>query len=120
MYFLDFPGPEQTGADLAVCTPRRTASTRSQPRPQDDRTGREPRSGMLPPLRILDVPLDRRRPQRRARSLSPPPRPCERLRAWANGRCLSADRPGLYQTRQPREGRCGKAARKIERPTTRK
>ena len=28
----------------------------------------------------------------------------ERLRAWASGRCLSADRPGLY-TRDRRRGR---------------
>ena len=42
----------------------------------------------------------------------------QRLRAWANGRCLSADRPGLYQSSAPPAKASGsKAARKIERPT---
>jgi hypothetical protein len=41
----------------------------------------------------------------------------QRLRNWANGRCLSADRSGLYQA-TPTPAKAGsKAARKIERPT---
>jgi hypothetical protein len=40
----------------------------------------------------------------------------ERLRAWANGRCLSADKPGLY-TRGTKTERSGRAVRR-EDPTS--
>ena len=65
---------------------------------------------MLPPSALLDVPLTDA-----ARNVVPiiatASENVQNLRAWANGRCLSADRPGLYQ-HQAAPKASGKAARK--------
>lgn len=60
---------------------------------------------------LLDVPL-----VEAAQNVVPVARTAaesiERLRAWAHGRCLSADEPGLFRRDQPAEQKPG---RKISR-----
>jgi SpoVK/Ycf46/Vps4 family AAA+-type ATPase len=115
LYFLDFPGPEQKEqiwrmhADHFGIDPQ-------QPRPRDHEwTGAEIRACCRLSA-LLDMPLTDA-----ARNVVPiaatAAENVQRLRTWANGRCLSADRPGLYQSTAAPAKASSKSARKIERPT---
>ena len=114
LYFLDFPAPEQKEHIWRLHTIA-YGIDQEQPRPKDtDWTGAEIKACCRLSA-LLDVPLTDA-----ARNVVPiiatASENVQKLRAWANGRCLSADRPGLYQN-QATPKVSGKAARRIERPT---
>ena len=114
IYFLDFPGPEQKERIWQLHASAYGIDS-EQPRPKDtDWTGAEIKS-CCRLAALLDMPL-----LDAARNVVPIAATASenvaRLRQWANGRCLSADRPGLYQA-APATAKASKAARKIERPT---
>ena len=113
LYFLDFPGPEQKEHIWRLHAVA-YGIDHEQPRPKDtDWTGAEIKACCRLSA-LLDVPLTDA-----ARNVVPiiatASENVQTLRAWANGRCLSADRPGLYQ-HQATPKASGKAARRIERP----
>jgi hypothetical protein len=113
LYFLDFPGPEQK-EQIWRLHAAAYGIDHEQPRPKDlDWTGAEIKA-CCRLAALLDVPLTDA-----ARNVVPiaatAAENVSRLRNWANGRCLSADRSGLYQAAPAKTS--GKAARKIERPT---
>jgi hypothetical protein len=83
----------------------------AQRRPQDrDWTPAEIRSCCRLSA-LLDAPLDEA-----ARNIVPVAvtagESVERLRSWAAGRCLSADRPGLYTREAPAAGKSGRSVRR--------
>jgi len=111
VFFLDLPSVQQKRAiwkiyiELFGLDPR-------QPKPVDaDFTGAEIRS-CCRLAALLDVPL-----VEAAQNVVPVARTAhesvERLRSWASGRCLDADRPGIY-TRNPNTGTV-KLGRKVRR-----
>ena len=113
LYFLDFPGSEQK-EHIWRLHAAAYGIGHDQPRPKDtDWTGAEIKA-CCRLAALLDVPL-----VEAARNVVPiiatASENVQKLRAWAAGRCLSADRPGLYQ-HQPAAKPSGKAARRIERP----
>ena len=99
-FFLDLPGPRREGGDLADVPG--AVRPRPGPAPAADRdwTGAEIRT-CCRLAALLDVPL-----VEAAQNIVPVAvtagESVERLRAWAAGRCLSADRPGLYTRRHRR------------------
>src|SRR3954471_15030695 len=98
IYFIDLPGQREKDAIWRMYLEKFGLAT-SQPRPNDrDWTGAEIRS-CCRLAALLDVPL-----VESAQNIVPVSvtagESVERLRNWARGRCLSADRPGLY-TRCP-------------------
>jgi predicted kinase len=110
LYFLDFPTPEQKDTIWRLHIAA-YGIEHDQPRPKDtDWTGAEIKA-CCRLAALLDVPL-----LDAARNVVPisatASENVQRLRAWAAGRCLSADRPGLYQQQNPKV----KTARRIERP----
>ncbi len=114
IYFLDFPGPEQREQIWRLHIAAYDIDA-NQPRPRDaDWTGAEIKA-CCRLAALLDVPLTEA-----ARNVVPisatAAEKVSALRNWANGRCLSADRPGLYQSTAAPAKATGKAARKIERP----
>ena len=94
LFFLDLPGPRQKDAIWRMYL-ERFALDPAQPRPQGrDWTGAE--IGACCRLAaLLEVPL-----VEAARHIVPVAvtagEAVEGLRQWASGRCLDADRPGLY------------------------
>ena len=111
IYFLDLPGVKQRRAiweifiELFGLDPK-------QPKPVDaDWTGAEIRS-CCRLAALLDVPL-----VQAAQNVVPVARTAhesvEKLRSWASGRCLAADRPGIY-TRNPNAG-AAKPGRRVRR-----
>ena len=114
LYFLDFPGTEQK-EQIWRLHASAYGIDQEQPRPKDtDWTGAEIKA-CCRLAALLDVPL-----LDAARNVVPiaatASENVQRLRNWANGRCLCADRSGLYQA-TPTPAKSSKAARKIERPT---
>jgi hypothetical protein len=114
LYFLDFPGPDQK-EQIWRLHMEAFGIEHTQPRPRDtDWTGAEIKA-CCRLAALLDVPLTDA-----ARNVVPiaatAAENVQRLRTWANGRCLCADRSGLYQSTAA-TAKPGKSARKIERPT---
>jgi len=94
VFFVDLPTPEQRHAIWDIYL-RMFGLDPEQPRPQDDNyTGAEIRA-CCRLAALLDVPLTAA-----AQNVVPvavtASESVERLRKWASGRCLSADRPGVY------------------------
>ena len=93
-FFLDLPGPEEKRSIWRLYLGKYGLDP-EQRRPRDlDFTGAEVKS-CCRLAALLDVPL-----LEAARNIVPVAvtagESVERLRAWAGGRCLSADRPGIY------------------------
>jgi len=110
-FFLDLPGRREKDAIWRMYLGRFGLDP-EQPRPDDrDFTPAEIRSSCRLAA-LLDVPV-----VEAARNVVPvavtAAEAVERLRDWAAGRCLSADRPGLY-TRAPGVG-AGKPGRNVRR-----
>jgi hypothetical protein len=110
VFFVDLPGPGERDAIWRLYLDRFGLDAR-QARPDDaDWTGAEIKS-CCRLAALLDVPL-----VAAAQNVVPVARTSaeavERLRSWAARRCLSADKPGIYQRadRQP-----ARAGRKIPR-----
>jgi hypothetical protein len=105
-YFLDLPGAQQREQIWAMYL-RKFGLDSDQRRPESrDWTGAEIRS-CCRLAALLDVPLTEA-----ATNIVPVAvtagEPVEKLRQWASGRCLSADRPGTYSREGnglPRSGR---------------
>ena len=94
MFFLDLPGQHEKDVIWRMYV-EKFGLDPDQPRPNDrDWTGAEVRS-CCRLAALLDVPL-----VEAALNVVPVAvtagESVERLRNWASGRCLSADRPGLY------------------------
>lgn len=93
-FFVDFPGPAQRRAIWNLHLRASSLDPSQRTPPDRDWTGAE--IGACCRLAaLLDVPLPDA-----ARQIVPVAvsarEPIERLRRWADGRCLSADRPGVY------------------------
>jgi hypothetical protein len=93
--FLDLPGPEERQAIWQMYL-RQFELDASQRLPNDDNwTGAEIRA-CCRLAALLDLPL-----VQAAQNVVPvavtAAESVERLRTWASGRCLSADKPGIYQ-----------------------
>ena len=115
LYFLDIPGTGQREQIWRLHTAAYGIDV-SQARPRDtDWTGAEIKA-CCRLAALLDVPLTDA-----ARNVVPiaatASETVQRLRTWANGRCLCADRSGLYQSAAAPAKATSKAGRKIERPT---
>jgi hypothetical protein len=109
IYFLDLPGRAEKDAIWEMYI-NKFGTDPGQRRPADrDWTGAEVRS-CCRLAALLDVPL-----VEAAQNVVPVAvtagESVERLRAWAAGRCLSADRPGVY-TRATEAARPGRAVRR--------
>src|SRR4051795_5244089 len=94
IYFIDLPGQREKDAIWRMYLEKFGLAT-SQPRPNDrDWTGAEIRS-CCRLAALLDVPL-----VESALNIVPVAvtggEAVEKLRNWASGRCLAADRPGIY------------------------
>ena len=94
VFFLDLPGREQKDEIWSLYLDR-FGIDREQGLPADDQwTGAEIRS-CCRLASLLDLPLEQS-----ARNVVPvavtASESIERLRAWASGRCLSADAPGIF------------------------
>jgi hypothetical protein len=106
VFFLDLPGPQQREQIWSMYL-RRFGLDPDQRRPESrDWTGAEIRS-CCRLAALLDVPL-----MEAATSIVPVAitagESVEKLRQWASGRCLSADRAGIYSREgngMPRSGR---------------
>jgi SpoVK/Ycf46/Vps4 family AAA+-type ATPase len=103
VFFVDLPTRQQRDAIWRMYLDRFGLDAR-QARPADeDWTGAEIRS-CCPLAALLDVPL-----AAAAQNVVPIARTAgeavDKLRTWATGRCLSADRSGIYQrAEQPQSG----------------
>jgi len=111
VWFLDLPSVQQKRAIWRIYIELFGLDAK-QPKPVDaDWTGAEVRS-CCRLAALLDVPL-----VEAAQNVVPVARTAhesvERLRSWASGRCLDADRPGIY-TRNPNTGTV-KPGRKVRR-----
>jgi hypothetical protein len=109
IYFLDLPGRAERGAIWRLYLGRYGLDP-SQPLPRDaEWTGAEIKS-CCRLAALLDVPL-----VEAAQHIVPVAvtagESVERLRSWAAGRCLSADRPGIY-TRGSDPSRPGRNVRR--------
>jgi hypothetical protein len=109
-FFLDLPGRAEKDLIWRMYLSRFGLDP-AQPRPHDrDWTGAEIRS-CCRLAALLDVPL-----AEAARNIVPVAvtagESVERLRSWAAGRCLSADRPGLYTREAPASGKAGRSVRR--------
>lgn len=114
LYFLDFPGSQQREQIWRMHSAAFGLDP-DQARPKDaDWTGAEIKACCRLSA-LLDMPLTDA-----ARNVVPiaatASENVERLRSWANGRCLSADAPGLYRNRPAAKASGSKPSRKIERP----
>lgn len=103
VFFVDLPDKEQREAIWEIHL-RTFDLDPDQPRPDDDGwTGAEIRS-CCRLAALLDVPLTQA-----ATNVVPIAATAgdsvERLRQWAGGRCLSADRAGIYQKTSPKRSR---------------
>lgn len=109
-FFLDLPGPEEKRAIWRMYRERYRLDPAAPLPPDRDWTPAEVKS-CCRLAALLDVPL-----VEAARNIVPVAvtagESVERLRQWASGRCLSADRPGLY-TRGT--GVAGKPGRNVNR-----
>ena len=95
VWFLDLPGAEQKQAIWDIYLPMFDLDT-NQPRPKDEQwTGAEIRA-CCRLAALLDVPLTAA-----AQNVVPvaitAAESVGTLRNWASGRCLDADKPGIYQ-----------------------
>lgn len=111
VFFLDLPDAAQRQAIWAIYR-REFALSGDEPPPNDEGwTGAEIRS-CCRLAALLDLPLSAA-----AQNVVPIARTAgetiERLRQWASGRCLSADRPGIYQSTPASDG----PRRRIGRPS---
>jgi SpoVK/Ycf46/Vps4 family AAA+-type ATPase len=112
LFFIDLPTAEERQSIWDICL-RTFSLDPSRPRPNDEGwTGAEIRS-CCRLAALLDVPL-----LEAAKNVVPVSRTAaesvERLRRWASGRCLSADKPGLYEYGQADGGR-SKSRRRVDR-----
>ena len=111
VYFLDLPSVQQKRVIWKIYIELFGLDSK-QPKPVDaDWTGAEIKS-CCRLAALLDVPLTEA-----AQNVVPVARTAheavEKLRTWASGRCLDADRPGIY-TRNPNTG-AAKPGRKVRR-----
>lgn len=102
VFFLDLPGAEEREAIWTMYLGRFELDAR-QRRPDDANwTGAEIRA-CCRLAALLDLPL-----VQAAQNVVPvavtAAESVERLRTWASGRCLSADRPGVYRREEPPAG----------------
>jgi SpoVK/Ycf46/Vps4 family AAA+-type ATPase len=98
VFFLDLPGASQKGGIWDICLDLFDLDS-EQPKPNtQDWTGAEIRS-CCRLASLLDVPLTES-----AKNVVPvavtAAETVDRLRTWASGRCLDADRPGIYTNGQ--------------------
>ena len=105
-FFLDLPGPDQKEAIWRQYQAKYTLDP-NQRRPRDtDFTGAEIKA-CCRLAALLDVPL-----LDAAQNIVPVAvtagESVERLRTWAAGRCLSADRPGIYTRATDPTGKSGR------------
>jgi hypothetical protein len=110
VFFLDFPGVQEKLAIWAFYCEQFGLDPR-QPRPVDaDFTGAEIRA-CCRLAALLGVPLTEA-----AQNVVPVAKTAseavDRLRSWADGRCLAADRPGFYRRDG---GSAGKSPRNVKR-----
>jgi hypothetical protein len=108
-FFLDLPAPRERGRIWEIYLARYGLDP-AQPRPRDHEfTGAEVKACCRLSA-LLDVPL-----VEAAQNIVPVAvtagESVERLRSWAAGRCLSADRPGIY-TRGNDPARAGRNVRR--------
>jgi SpoVK/Ycf46/Vps4 family AAA+-type ATPase len=106
VFFIDLPGPREKEVIWTMYT-EKFGLDRDQRRPRDtDFTGAEIKS-CCRLAALLDVPL-----AEAARNIVPVAvtagESVERLRVWASGRCLSADRPGVYSRATPSPDKLGR------------
>jgi SpoVK/Ycf46/Vps4 family AAA+-type ATPase len=109
VFFLDLPSAEQRLAIWQIYLAQYQLD-RSQKRPSDELwTGAEI-NACCRLAALLDVPLTAA-----AQNIVPVARTSaesvQKLRQWASGRCLSADRPGIYQA----ESGAGSGRRRVSR-----
>ena len=109
MFFVDLPGREQKAAIWGIYVQHYGLDPR-QPRPDDAQwTGAEIKS-CCRLAALLDVPL-----VQAAQNVVPVAVTAgdkiEQLRQWASGRCLSADRAGVYSRSEVGGGRGRKVMR---------
>jgi hypothetical protein len=109
-FFLDLPGPEEKEAIWRLYLARFGLDP-AQRRPRDlEWTGAEVRACFRMSA-LLDVPLSDA-----AQNIVPVAvtagESVERLRSWASGRCLSADRPGIYSRPGAGPERPGRSVRR--------
>ncbi|MCC7423455.1 MAG: AAA family ATPase [Planctomycetaceae bacterium] len=110
VFFLDLPGAEEREAIWTMYLERFELDVR-QRRPDDANwSGAEIRA-CCRLAALLDLPL-----VQAAQNVVPvavtAAESVERLRAWASGRCLSADRPGVYRREEPSRGQRRSVSRK--------
>jgi SpoVK/Ycf46/Vps4 family AAA+-type ATPase len=99
VFFLDLPSTQQKAAIWDICLNLFDLEA-DQPKPKSsDWTGAEIRA-CCRLASLLDIPLTEA-----ASNVVPVAvtanESVERLRGWASGRCLDADRPGIYQHQTP-------------------
>jgi SpoVK/Ycf46/Vps4 family AAA+-type ATPase len=114
LFFLDLPGREQKDAIWRIYLDQFQLD-RNQRLPNDDQwTGAELRA-CCRLAALLDLPL-----VQAAQNVVPvavtAAESVQRLRQWASGRCLDADRPGIYHAAPAAVA--GKARRKIPRDSS--
>lgn len=111
VYFLDLPGASQKGSIWDICLGLFDLDPEQTKPNTQDWTGAEIRS-CCRLASLLDVPLTGA-----AKNVVPvavtAAETVDRLRTWASGRCLDADRPGIYNNGQTRP----KRRRKIKTDT---
>jgi SpoVK/Ycf46/Vps4 family AAA+-type ATPase len=105
-FFLDLPGPREKEAIWRMYR-EKFGLDPAQPRPQDrDWTAAEVKA-CCRLAALLDVPL-----VEAAENIVPVAvtagEAVEKLRSWAAGRCLSADRPGIYSRVAASPGKAGR------------
>ena len=110
VFFVDLPGPREKEAIWRMYLARYGLDP-GQRRPRDtDFTGAEIKS-CCRLAALLDVPL-----VEAAQNIVPVAvtagESVERLRDWASGRCLSADRPGVYTRAPPSPGKPGRGVQR--------
>ena len=109
-FFLDLPGPAEKGVIWEMYL-KMYGLDRDQRRPRDtDFTGAEIKS-CCRLAALLDLPL-----VEAAHNIVPVAvtagEAVERLRNWASGRCLAADRPGIYTRSGDATTRSGRNVRR--------
>ena len=107
MFFLDLPGSREKEIDLAD-VPREVRARRRAAPAARYRVHRRRDQGLLPPGGVA-----RRPAVEAAQNIVPVAvtagEAVETLRSWAAGRCLSADRPGLYSRVAAGPGKAGRS-----------
>ena len=111
VFFVDLPGKVQRETIWKLYLEKFELDNRQRLPDDTDWTGAEIRS-CCRLATLLDVPL-----VAAAQNVVPIARTAaeavEKLRTWASGRCLSADKPGIYSRSQ---ATTAKASRKVSRP----